>query len=299
MNAPATAYNSFPLYNFYESIRDNPVQYRQLVCNELLMTEFVCPLESRKQAIWSQHNYFVYVLEGKKVWHTPHGSFDLTKNSCVFVCKGASIIEQFFDTRFCVLLFFISDEFICETLRPRAANLLKSPEKHAPIMHIEADATLAAYMQSMLPYFSTSPRPDQSLLELKFRELLLNVAGNRRNHEAISYFRSLLQEPSAVSLRNIMEDNFCYNLKLEEYARLCKRSLSAFKRDFQKIYGMPPGKWLLERRLAHAKLLLMNADMAVSEVAYESGFENLSHFSRVFREQYGMTPLILRQQTEL
>lgn len=294
MDTQVKEHNQYPLYNFYESIRSDPRRYRQLSCDDLLMTEFTCPLESRTQAIWTQHNYFVYVLEGKKVWHTPHGAHELAKDSCVFVRKGASIIEQFFDAEFCVLIFFVSDEFICDTLRPRALSAFKSEEKYPPVMPVFTDETLFAFMHSMLPYFSRNPQPDKSLLELKFRELLLNIADNRQNHEALAYFCSLLHEPAMVSLRKIMEDNFCYNLKLEEYAQLCNRSLSAFKRDFQKIYGTTPGKWLLERRLAHAKLLLLNPGSAVSEVAYDSGFENLSHFSRAFREQYGLSPVAFR-----
>ena len=285
----------YPLYNFYESIRDNPTRYRQLACNELLLSEFTCELESRAQAIWSQHNYIVYVLEGKKVWHTPYGAHELSKNSCVFVRKGASIVEQFFDAEFCVLMFFLPDEFICETLRPRAAGMVKTQDKHPPIMPVETDSTLAAFMQSMMPYFARASSPHQSLLELKFRELLLNVADNSRNRETLSYFCSLLHEPVALSLQKIMEDNFCFNLRLEEYAQLCNRSLSAFKRDFQKTYGTPPGKWLLERRLLHAKLLLLNVNKAVSDVCYESGFENLSHFSRAFRQRFGVSPAAFRQ----
>ncbi len=299
MSVPNGDYSQYPLYNFYESIRLDRERYRQLTCDALLMTEFTCPLEGRMQALWSQHNYFVYVLEGKKVWHTPQGSYELDKNSCLFVRKGASIVEQFFDAEFCVVLFFIPDEFICETLRPRAASMPRSQEKYPPVMSVELNDILLAFMHSMIPYFSRNPQPDKSLLELKFRELLLNVVENRRNQEVLSYFCSLLHEPAAVSLRKIMEDNFCYNLKLEEYAQLCNRSLSAFKRDFQKVYGTPPGKWLLERRLAHARLLLLNADTAVSEVAYDSGFENLSHFSRAFREHFGQSPAAFRAQPAL
>jgi AraC-like DNA-binding protein len=297
MNPPVIDFEQVPLYNFYESIRNSPLKYKQLTCEELLMTEFTCPLEGRMQAIWTQHNYFVYVLDGKKVWHTAQGSHELAKNSCVFVRKGASIVEQFFDAEFCVLIFFVSDEFICETLRSRVYTPLKPNEKYPPVIPVHTDETLAAFMHSMLPYFSRNPQPDKSLLELKFRELLLNITDNRYNHEALAYFCSLLHEPSAVSLRKIMEDNFCFNLKLEEYAQLCNRSLSAFKRDFQKTYGMTPGKWLLERRLAHARLLLLNPNFAVSEIAYDSGFENLSHFSRAFREQYGLSPVAYRQMT--
>lgn len=293
---PVKELGQFPFYNFYDYIRDNQLKYKQLAFEKELMTQFTCPLEGRMQAMWSHHNYFVYVLEGKKIWHTPTGSHELTKGTCVFVRKGANIVEQFFDAEFCILLFFVSDEFICETLRPLTLKAPPTIEKHQPVFAVQADATITAFMHAMLPYFTQNPQPEKTLLELKFRELLLNVAHNPHNREAISYFRSLLNEPAAVSLRKIMEDNFPYNLKLEQYAQLCNRSLSAFKRDFQKIYGQTPGKWLLERRLAHAKMLLMKADLSVSEIAYDSGFENLSHFSRAFREHFGAPPVAFRQK---
>lgn len=131
MNPPVKEFGQFPLYNFYEAVRGDPHRNRQLMCDELLMTEFTCPLEGRIQALWSHHNYFVYVLEGKKIWHTPSRAFELTKDSCVFVRKGASIVEQFFDAEFCGLIFFIPDDFICETLRPLEVKPLKSTDTHA------------------------------------------------------------------------------------------------------------------------------------------------------------------------
>jgi AraC-like DNA-binding protein len=89
-------------------------------------------------------------------------------------------------------------------------------------------------------------------LELKFKELILTIADNRGNGELLSYFGSLLQEEQSVSLKNTMEDNYCFNLKLEQFAQLSNRSLSDFKRDFQKLYNITPEKWLLKRRLNHA-----------------------------------------------
>jgi AraC family transcriptional regulator, exoenzyme S synthesis regulatory protein ExsA len=94
----------------------------------------------------------------------------------------------------------------------------------------------------------------------------------------------------------VMEDNFCYNLKMEEYARLNARSLSAFKRDFQAHYKTTPGKWLTEKRLDHASHLLTNLGKTVAEAAFESGFENASHFSRAFRQRFGTSPVTIRQK---
>jgi AraC family transcriptional regulator, exoenzyme S synthesis regulatory protein ExsA len=148
----------------------------------------------------------------------------------------------------------------------------------------------------MISYFDTRQEPDPSLLELKFRELILTIAGNPRNEELMSYFNALIQKPQSISLQRVMEDNFCFNLKLEEFARLSNRSLSAFKRDFQKIYNTTPGKWLTEKRLGHALHLLTNLNRTVSEAAFESGFEHPSHFSRSFRQRFGYSPATAKQQ---
>lgn len=289
--------NALPhIYNLYEMVRAHPAEYRQLALNEVLMTEFSCPLEHRIQPIWSQHNYVLFVLEGKKVWHTADGSFDLTAGTCAFVRKGAAFVEQFFDERFCLVLFFLPDAFICDTLRPVVQAAPTAAGALPPIIRVDLDSALAAFFQSVLPYFSRMRPPDNALLELKFRELLLNIAGNTHNQQLLTHFCSLLQGPSDATLRATMEENLCYNLRLEEYAQLCNRSLSAFKRDFQKVFNTSPGKWLLAKRLAHARMLLAGTEKSVSEAAFESGFENLSHFSRVFRQQFGVSPASVRQQ---
>lgn len=236
-------------------------------------------------------------MEGRKIWHTAHGSYDLYKGSCVFVRKGACIVEQFFEVTFCLFLFFIPDEFICEVLKSKATPIHKPGKKYDPIITIDNNESVQSFFQSMVPYFNAARVPDQSLLELKFKELILTLADNPVNSELLSYFSSLLQEPQAVSIQRVMEDNFCFNLKLEEFARLTNRSLSAFKRDFQKIFNTTPGKWLIEKRLNHALHLLTNLGKTVAEASFESGFENPSHFSRSFRQYFGYSPANVKQQT--
>lgn len=284
------------MFNFHGQILANPNSFRQLSCKESLITIYNCPLENKYQDVWSHHNYLIYVMEGRKIWHTAHGSYDLRKGSCMFVRKGASIVEQFYDSAFCMVLFFLPDEFISNVLKSKATPIHKSGKKYAPLMAIDNNLSVQAFFQSMLAYFESRRDPDQSLLELKFRELVLTIADNPANSELLSYFGSLLQEPQAVSLNNIMEDNYCFNLKLEQFAQLSNRSLSSFKRDFQKQYNTTPGKWLLEKRLNHAMHLLTNAGKTVSEASYESGFENQFHFSRAFRQHFGVTPASVKQK---
>jgi len=284
------------LYNLYTHIASNPDRCERLTCKESLFTIFNCRLENKYEDLWSHHNYIIYVVEGRKIWHTGHGSYELSEGSCVFVRKGAAIAEQFFDTEFCFFLFFVPDEFICEVLKSKSTPITRSFKKHDPVMTIENSAAVHAFFQSMLPYFDADRAPDQTLLELKFRELILTVADNPSNGEVLSWFCSLLQDPQRVTLQRVMEDNFRFNLRQDEFARLSARSLSAFKRDFVRIYHTTPGKWLLEKRLNNAFHLLTHMGKTVGETAFESGFENMSHFSRSFRQRYGTSPAVIRQQ---
>jgi AraC-like DNA-binding protein len=287
------------MINIYDRKLANPQNYRQFRCGDSLITLYNCPLKSKFQDVWSHHNYIVYVVEGRKVWHTAHGSYELQPGDCVFVRKGASILEQFFDGAFCIVMFFLPDEFISGVLRTKIIPLRQPQQAYSPVITVDSDEPVKVFFSSMISLFGTGREPDPALIEVKFRELILTVADNVNNTELAAYFCAILQQPQALSLQMVMEDNFCFNLTLCEFAQLSNRSLSSFKRDFQKQFQCSPGKWLLEKRLAHAKNLLTNTDKTVTEAAFESGFENRSHFSRAFRNRFGVSPRGLAQQIEL
>jgi transcriptional regulator GlxA family with amidase domain len=139
---------------------------------------------------------------------------------------------------------------------------------------------------------------NNSLLELKFRELMMHVTANPANKDITNFFLSLKSDDSLGRMQRTMEENFCFNLPLEDYARLCGKSLSSFKRSFEEHYGQPPGRWLMDKRLHHARSLIQLTTKTMAEVAFESGFENASHFSRAYRRRFGETPRASREKVE-
>jgi AraC-like DNA-binding protein len=289
--------------NFFERVLQHPQYYRQFQCGKSLITSFNCPMEARMMKtqyadLWTQYNYLFYVVDGRKTWHTAKGSYAIGKDSVVFVRKGGFVLEQMADVGFCVMLFFIPDDFISETLHSRTRPLASYEPHFEPVMLLESSETLKGFFASMAGYYTEAQEPDPSLMEVKFKELILNIADNPANRELLSYFHSLLHEPQSGQLKRVMEDNYCFNLRLEEYATLSNRSLSAFKRDFEKIFGCTPGRWLLEKRLHHAFDLLSNRGKTVGEAAFESGFESNSHFSRAFKARFGKGPAEMRNQRE-
>ena len=283
------------MVNFYERVLQHPNYYRQFTFSNELITVFNCPMEARLMKtrfadLWTQYNYLFYVVDGRKIWHTARGVYDIQKESCVFVRKGAFILEQILDSGFCVVLFFIPDAFICETLQSKSKPLRSYGKNYDPLMMLHTSEQLTAFFLSMSSYFGEAQEPNPLLLELKFRELILTIADNPLNAELLSYFCSLMHEPQQAALQRVMEDNYCFNLKIEQYASLSNRSLSAFKRDFQKLFNTTPGKWLLEKRLLHAMHLLTHLNKTITEAAFESGFESNSHFSRCFKQRFGVAP---------
>jgi len=148
--------------------------------------------------------------------------------------------------------------------------------------------SLAAFMQSLLAYESTLNEEDTiNILPLKQKEALLLLLKQDPSLKDVLFDFS---EPGKIDLEAFMEKNFHFNVQLERFAYLTGRSLSTFKRDFEKTYSETPSRWLLRRRLKEAHYLIKEKGKTASEVYLDLGFEDLSHFSYTFKKQFGVTP---------
>ena len=76
-------------------------------------------------------------------------------------------------------------------------------------------------------------------------------------------------------------------------------SVNYFGKLFCRRYGVTFQEYLLERRLQWAYGILRASSFSVAEIAYESGFNSQSYFTRQFRRRYGMSPTQVRQAARL
>lgn len=67
-----------------------------------------------------------------------------------------------------------------------------------------------------------------------------------------------------------------------------------FARSFRAAFGVPPHRYLLTRRIERAKALLRDTDFSVTDIAFETGWNSLGTFGRVFRDVTGESPGQLR-----
>ena len=85
-------------------------------------------------------------------------------------------------------------------------------------------------------------------------------------------------------------------LKIEELAALCGFSESHFMRFFKKYTGVTVITYLNDFRLDYAAGILKTAKSAVTEIALEAGFNNVSYFNRMFKKKFGISPRAYRLQ---
>lgn len=77
----------------------------------------------------------------------------------------------------------------------------------------------------------------------------------------------------------------------EKFANLLNLSRSQLHRKLKRLTGMSTTDFIRQQRLKlAAKLLLEETEKSITEVAFQSGFVNMSYFSKCFKEKYGCTP---------
>ena len=161
------------------------------------------------------------------------------------------------------------------------------PEKQnspAAFIRLPKEKSLLLFMQSLRDYQELLS--DSQMLRLKQKEaLLLLLKTNPEVKNGLFDF----SEPHKIDLEKFMQKNYHFNVQLERFAYLTGRSLSTFQRDFSKIFNETPSRWLLQKRLKEAYFLIKEKGKKSSDIYLDLGFEDLSHFSFVFKKQFGIT----------
>lgn len=162
---------------------------------------------------------------------------------------------------------------------------ITSPE--SSIFKITSRPDITSLFQSLTPYFDSGIKPTEEITQLKLQEgiySLLNI--NEQFYPILFDFT----EPWKIDIIEFMNENYMYDLTMEDIASYTGRSLATFKRDFAKISDVTPQKWLINKRLQIAQDKLIHEKKKISDIYIEVGFKNLSHFYSAYKKQFGHSP---------
>ena len=176
------------------------------------------------------------------------------------------------------------------------------------VQHSEALATWAfrSRVWDFLVKPVSEPELDRSLSAL--HDLVEKVSGRKRYREILSK-PSPIPEENRVAPRNTtpaelmpalahIEKHFRGNVTSADVSGACRMDSFRFSRTFKSAFGITFKEYLLRVRIKEACRLLEKPDVAVTDVAYLSGFNDPSYFSKVFKRYVGVCPSEYISSTE-
>lgn len=117
-----------------------------------------------------------------------------------------------------------------------------------------------------------------TLLDPDSTHIARDEGGKERMHKVMGY----------------IVDNFQNDIQLDQIANRIGMSTNAFCKYFKRTTRKTFMETVIEYRINYAAQQLLNTDKAVSEVAFESGFGDVSHFHKLFKRMIKMSPLVYR-----
>lgn len=121
-----------------------------------------------------------------------------------------------------------------------------------------------------------------------FHEILLKI------HKRIKVFKEV-HNPLALTLKEYLDKNITNNIRLKELSNLIFKSTSQTIRIFKKEFGITPYDYLLINRIETAKLMVLNTNMQINEIAFKLNFTDEHYFSNYFKTKVGLSPLRFRE----
>ncbi len=263
----------------------------------ILHKELTKPIHQREGYI-SNHVISI-LLEGEQHLQTYEDQVIRIKaGQVIFIPRGLYYITDLVPSkgRFRSLLFYFDDALIQTFLSKTKVSEI-SREAVPEFLRLGANPALQLFAESLLHIYQAQELFDKNLLQLKILELLY-LLNTLVPEQTFANFLFRLTLPKKRNIKTFIEQNYDKPLKVEDYAYLTGRSLSTFRRDFKTFYQTTPQKWLRDKRLEKALLILQERDISVTELAYEVGYENISYFIKAFKAKAGLSPkqYLLAQQ---
>lgn len=175
-------------------------------------------------------------------------------------------------------------------------NIAKSIAKTADLSFANMNFEYDAHLKNILHEF---------IKELKFKQSGYDLITQSIAIEAGVYLlrrlrsncllkvaeRHYAENKTIARAIDFMHANYQTGFSLNDLAQAANLSPYHFSRVFKAEVGKTPMEYLVDLKIKHAKELLQKCeDMSITEICFESGFNNLSHFSRTFYKKVGVTP---------
>jgi AraC-like DNA-binding protein len=171
----------------------------------------------------------------------------------------------------------------------RSCNLLRV------VLVDDRSAANAAHLASDIPVQSVMASLTTQCKANELVDIVRRARRATRRTEAVEA-RGGLAPGALRRVREYIQNNMAERIELDDLAAIAGLSICHFSRAFKQSMGLPPHRYVVERRIEAAARSISDTQRPLAEIALEVGFADQSHFTRVFARVMGATPREYRRR---
>jgi AraC-like DNA-binding protein len=246
--------------------------------------------EISKQQIILNKNTFSFLQEGTKEVFFDNSSYSINNSQFLLMKSGHCLMTEKLSSNrksYRSILFFFCNDAVLGFIRKFELSQPTSEALYSTYA-FDYDEFIKRFTNSLLDIIKLSKTSQKNILEVKFDEIMLYLI----EFKGVNFLYSLISDSDNQNQKfiQLIESNKLNKLSIKELSFLSNRSVSSFKREFEKHFNNSPSKWFQDKRLEHSAFLLKKKSKRPSDIFEEIGYENLSNFIQAFKNKFGMTP---------
>jgi AraC-like DNA-binding protein len=268
--------------------------------NKCLIEKIIIRAPFRFSTDFRDEACFIYFSEGKTKINSPHEQQEIKTGEAVLLKCGsyfADLLKYGTAEKYEILVFHLYPEVLREIYSHEIPAFIKPSENNSFIQKIVPTGIIKKFIESLYFYFDNPGLVSDELLQLKVRELLLLLVQTSNAESIINLFSDLFT-PRNLNLKEVVNNHIFSDLSMDDLAALSNLSLSTFNRTFQNLFNDTPANYIKSKRLERSKELLSISSLTIGEIAFQTCFKDVAHFSRSFKAVYNCSPTAYRESVK-
>lgn len=242
------------------------------------------------QDIYYKNHIFVMALED--VSFNVNGETINTSKDDIFISPKDSTYTINISDTFKAIMVSVSHDFVKSHFYDTNIDSIKFIENYQIV-----DNNLKSLISLIL---------EQAQGNTKYKDIYLNHLFDAFITYYITNFSSyhtpetdyLLNHSCLTKIDKYIDDNFSNEITYKDITSLSGLSNYSFLNEFKSLTGFTPHQYILKRKLIKAQQFLQDSPLTITEISYELGFNDSSHFSKFFKKQMSMSPSQYRDKNQ-
>ncbi|MBV2128505.1 AraC family transcriptional regulator [Arsukibacterium indicum] len=254
--------------------------------------------DAQKVALHSSELLFCGMISGKKIMHVAdshyHSAF--LPNQSFVLAPRQKVLIDFPDASLNKPTTCLAIEISTDKIRNVVDALNFQQEishddffQYVPkLVHSQHNIQTQQLLERMITLFSENEQHRDYLIDLSLNELITRLLQQQSRDVMLAN----CQQQTTTPLGNVLiyiEQHLSDTIEINTLCKIACMSRSKFYQQFKLAFGVTPAVWQQQLRLQKAYRLLQTGER-ISQVCYQLGFNDPSHFSRVFKNAFGSAP---------